>query len=108
MEELQRRRIQQMLDDASDEEIWGDISSDENEDADQSQVSNHDTDTEQSGYSDEDNDITRNTIEVYDEKSYYGSDDDLPLAMRFVNSYFGKDGTKWNREKPHQIRRTCA
>jgi len=50
MDEFQRRRIQQMLDDASDEEIWGDISSDENEDAEQSQVSNHDTDTEQSGY----------------------------------------------------------
>lgn len=108
MDEFQRRRIQQMLDDASDEEIWGDISSDENEDAEQSQVSNHDTDTEQSGYSDEDNDITRDTIDVCDEKSYHESDDDLPLAMRLVDSYYGKDGTKWNREKPLQIRRAYA
>jgi len=46
MDEFQHRRIQQMLDDASDEEIWGDISSDENEDADQSLVSNHNKDTE--------------------------------------------------------------
>jgi len=46
MVELQRRRIQQMFDDDSDEEIWGDISSDENEDAGQSHISNHDTDTE--------------------------------------------------------------
>lgn len=108
MDEFQRRCIQQMLDDASDEEIWGDISSDENEDAEQSQVSNHDTDTEQSGYSDEDNGITRDTIDVCDEKSYHESDDDLPLAMRLVDSYYGKDGTKWNREKPLQIRRAYA
>jgi len=59
---------------------------------------------------DEDNDISqyyiRNTIEVSDEKRNHESDDDLPLVMWFVNSYFVKDGTKWNPEKPLQIRRT--
>eukprot|EP00102_Acyrthosiphon_pisum_P018217 XP_008189893.1 PREDICTED: piggyBac transposable element-derived protein 4-like [Acyrthosiphon pisum] len=64
--------------------------------------------TIQTGYSDEDNGITRDTIDVCDEKSYHESDDDLPLAMRLVDSYYGKDGTKWNREKPLQIRRAYA
>jgi len=52
-DQLGSRRIPDILNEAGNDIIWVDISSDENED-DNSQVSDHETDAEQSRCSDED------------------------------------------------------
>ncbi|XP_060859046.1 uncharacterized protein LOC132936345 [Metopolophium dirhodum] len=101
MDELEHRRIACLLDDISDEELWGGTSfTDEcspDEHFDVLETSN----TEQSGESTDDeihNDIQQ-TLSA-DCESYHESDDEIPLSMR-VGCFYGKDGTKWNRRKPN-------
>lgn len=89
MDELQRKRIEHLLDTFSDEEVWGGISDDEDaEGSNTENMSDHITDTEQS---DLDNDSSSSNIEYSNsDLSYHESDDELPLDLR--KKYFvGKD-----------------
>lgn len=101
MDELERRRIACLLDDISDEELWGGTSSTDECSPDEHFDVLETSNTEQSGESTDDeihNDIQQ-TLSA-DCESYHESDDEIPLSMR-VECFYGKDGTKWNRRKPN-------
>ena len=111
IDELERRRIEALIDDFDDNgDIWGGNSSDEEEDNVDILQKDHNTDTEQSDISDEENleqteyNFVDNAIPNYD--NYHESDDELPLSMRILPYYVGKDGTKWNKRAPNQRVRT--
>lgn len=110
MEDLERRRIQALIDDFDDKDIWGGDSSDEEEDYVEIVQSDHNTDTEQSDISDEEN---AEALECHFEdnvipnnSNYHESDDELPLSMRILPYYVGKDGTRWNKYASNQRVRT--
>lgn len=77
MDEFQRRLIEKLSNDVSNDTFWDVVPSDENEGDDHIQVSDHETDIEQSGCSDGDDDNPHDIIVVPDENSYHESDDDL-------------------------------
>ncbi|KAL5242715.1 hypothetical protein ACI65C_010125 [Semiaphis heraclei] len=111
MDELERRRIEAFIDDFDDnEDIWGGNSSDEEEDNVEMLQKDHNTDTEQSDISDEENseqaeyNFVNNAI--INDDNYHESDDELPLSMRMLPYYIGKDGTRWNKRAPNQRVRT--
>jgi hypothetical protein len=93
MDELERRRIACLLDDISDEELWGGTSSTDECSPDEHFDVLETSNTEQSGESTDDeihNDIQQ-TLSA-DCESYHESDDEIPLSMR-VECFYGKDGT---------------
>ncbi|KAL4126018.1 hypothetical protein QTP88_010250 [Uroleucon formosanum] len=61
----------------------------------------HNTDTEQSDISDEENSelAEYNFVDnaITNDDNYHESDDELPLSMRRLPYYVGKDGTRWNK-----------
>ncbi|CAI6359888.1 unnamed protein product [Macrosiphum euphorbiae] len=111
MDELERRRIEAFIDDFDDnEDIWGGNSSDEEEDNVEMLQKDHNTDTEQSDISDEENSeqAEYNFVDnaIINDDNYHESDDELPLSMRMLPYYIGKDGTRWNKRAPNQRVRT--
>jgi len=70
----------------------------------------HNTDTEQSDISDEENSeqTEYNFVDnaIPNDDNYHESDDELPLSIRILPHYVGKDGTRWNKRAPNQRVRT--
>lgn len=60
--------------------------------------SDHNTVTEQSDNFDEES-LEPNEFEnvLPDDRDYHESDDELPLSMKVLPYYNGKDGTSWNK-----------
>lgn len=101
MDEIERRRIECLLESTEENDLLGGVSSDDNDDN-TSTYEPHDenTDTEKSISSTNTIDYISN--ESNSEYSYHESDDDLPISMR-RKFFIGKDGTKWNR-RPNVIK----
>ncbi|CAI6353650.1 unnamed protein product [Macrosiphum euphorbiae] len=81
MDELERRRIACLLDDISDEELWGGTSSTDECSPDEHFDVLETSNTEQSGESTDD--------EIHND------------IQQTLECFYGKDGTKWNRRKPN-------
>jgi hypothetical protein len=111
MDELERQRIEAFIDDFDDNEgIWGGNSSDEEEDNFEILQKDHNIDTEQSDISDDENSelAEYNFVDnaITNDDNYHESDDKLPLSIRMLPYYVGKDGTRWNKRAPNQKVRT--
>lgn len=102
MDEIERRRIECLLESTEEDDLLGGFSSDDN-DNNTPTYEPHDqnTDTEQSISSA--SSIGNISNESDSEYSYHESDDDLPISMR-RKFFIGKDGTKWNRKPNVRVR----
>lgn len=107
MDEFESRRIENLLEENYDDELWGgnsDEDSDSDDNFDDENEFSDNTATEQSSSDDSETEIEINSGS---EISYHESDDDIPLILR--KKYFvGKDGTKWTRRLPNQRIRTSS
>lgn len=95
MDEIERRRIEYLLESTEVNDLLGGFSSDDDIDDSQTfELHDENTDTEQSISSVSSNGNISN--ESDSDYSYNESGDDIPISMRrkFIT---GKDGTKWNR-----------
>lgn len=97
--EIERRRLQCLLENTEDDDLLGGFSSDDNT----LTYGPHDqnTDTEQLMSSASSIGIISN--DSVSEYFYHESDDDLPISMR-RKFLIGKDGTKWNRKTNVRIK----
>lgn len=102
MDEIERRRIECLLESTEENDLLGGFSSDDNDDNTPTyEPHDENTDTEQSMSSA--SSIGNISNELDSEYSYHESNDDIPLSMRH-KFLIGKDGTKWNRKPSVRVR----